>query len=103
LTVPEIRQIVIEERLQIGPAVTLNDLLCCDKFDIVDRVHNIKLPTLVICGSEDEVVPIKNTHYLASRIEGASKVIVNRAGHWVQTEKPGQVNQAIDVFLASLG
>ena len=101
-TVPEIRQIVIEERVQIGPAVMLNDLLCCDKFDIMDRVHTIKLPTLVICGSEDEVVPVKYAHYLASEIEGASKVVVNGAGHWVHAEKPKLVNQAIDSFLASL-
>jgi pimeloyl-ACP methyl ester carboxylesterase len=102
LTAPEIRRAIVEERIRIGPAVTLNDLICCCKFDIMDRVHHIKSPTLVISGSEDEVVPVKNSHYLASRIEGASKVIVNRAGHWVQTEKPKQVNQAIDVFLASL-
>jgi len=101
-TVPEIRQIVIEERMRIGPAVMLNDLLCCDKFDIMDRVHTIKLPTLVICGSDDELAPVKYTHYLASKIEAARELIVNGTGHWVQTEKPRKVNQAIDSFLASL-
>ena len=101
-TVPEIRRVVIEERMWIGPAVMLNDLLCCHKFDIMDRVHNIKLPTLVICGSDDERAPVKYTHYLASKIEAAREVIVNGTGHWVQTEKPRKVNQAIDSFLASL-
>ncbi|GAI30037.1 unnamed protein product, partial [marine sediment metagenome] len=66
-TAPEIRRVVIEERMRIGPAVMLNDLLGCDKFDIMDRVHNIKLPTLVICGSEDERTPVKYAHYLASK------------------------------------
>jgi pimeloyl-ACP methyl ester carboxylesterase len=99
---PEIGRVIIEERTRIGPAVTLNDLLCCDKFDIMARVHNIKLPTLVICGSEDEVVPVKYTHYLARKIKDAWGVIVNGAGHWVQAEKPKPVNQAIDSFLASL-
>ena len=101
-TAPEIRQFVIEERMRIGPAVMLNDLLGCDKFDIMDRVHNIKLPTLVICGSDDELAPVKYTHYLASKIEAARELIVNGTGHWVQTEKPRKVNQAIDSFLASL-
>jgi len=101
-TAPEIRQIVIEERMRIGPAVMLNDLLGCDKFDIMDRVHTIKLPTLVICGSDDERTPVKYTHYLASKIEDASEVIVNGASHWVQTEKPKEVNQVIESFLASL-
>ncbi|MBA7620972.1 2-hydroxy-6-oxo-2,4-heptadienoate hydrolase [subsurface metagenome] len=101
-TAPEIRRVVIEERMRIGPAVMLNDLLGCDKFDIMDRVHNIKLPTLVICGSDDELAPVKYTHYLASKIEAARELIVNGTGHWVQTEKPRKVNQAIDSFLASL-
>lgn len=102
-TVPEIRRVVIEERMQIGPAVMLNDLLCCDKFDIVDRVHNIKLPTLIICGSEDELTPVKYAHYLASKIEAARELIVNGTGHWVQTENPRRVNQAIESFVAGVG
>jgi len=102
LTAPEIRRVVIEERMRIDPAVMLNDLLCCDKFYIIDRVHTIKLPTLVICGSEDELTPIKYAHYLVSKIEAAREIIVDGTGHWVQTEKPRKVNQAIDSFLASL-
>ena len=101
-TVPEVRQLVIEERLRIGPAVMLNDLLCCHKFDIMDRVHTIKLPTLVICGSEDDLTPVKYTHYLTSKIEGAHEVIAQGTGHWVHTETPQEVNQAIESFLAGL-
>ena len=100
-TAPEIRQVVIEERMRIGPVVMLNDLLCCDKFDIMDRVHTIKLPTLVICGSEDELTPVKYAHHLVSEIEAAREVIVGGTGHWVQTEKPKAVNQAIEMFLSS--
>ena len=35
-------------------------------------------------------------------IEGAREVIVPGAAHWVLTEKPQEVNQAIESFLASL-
>jgi len=99
---PEVRSAMIEARMRIGSAVMLNDLLCCDKFDIMDRVHNIKLPTLVICGSEDEMTPVKYTKYLADKIEGAIKVIVDGATHAVAREKPKEVNQTIEKFLASL-
>ena len=99
---PEIRQVVIEERMQIGPAVMLSDFLCCDKFDIIDKVHTIKLPTLVICGSEDEMTPVKYTKYLADRIEEATQVVIDRATHLVFMEKPEEVNQAIEEFLGSL-
>jgi len=100
---PEVRQVVIEARTQIGPAVTLNDFLCCDKFDIIDKVHTIKLPTLVICGNEDEMTPVKYAHYLTNKIEAAREVIIDGASHQVFLEKPKEVNQAIAQFLRSLG
>ena len=80
----------------------LNDLLCCDEFDIMDRVHTIKLPTLVICGSQDEMTPVKYTRYLAGKIDGAIEVIIDGATHAVAREKPKEVNQAIESFLARL-
>lgn len=100
---PQVRRVVIEARIQIGPAVTLNDFLCCDKFDIMDKVHNIKLPTLVICGNEDELTPVKYAHYLTNKIETAREVIIDGADHVVFLEKPEEVNQAIAQFLRSLG
>ena len=100
--VPEVRQAIIEERMRIGPAVMLNDFLACDRFDIMEEVQAIRLPTLVICGLEDELTPVKYAHYLVSQIEGAREVIVPGAAHWVLTEKPKEVNQAIASFLAEL-
>jgi len=102
LFAPEIRKVIIEARMRIGPAVMLNDLLCCDKFDVMDKVHTIKLPTLIICGSEDEMIPVKFAHYLADKIEGASEVIIEGGTHFVFVEKPNEVNQAIEKFLGGL-
>ncbi len=101
-TLPELRQLIIEERLPIGPSVLLNDLLACDKFDVMSEVHNIKLPTLIIAGVDDEMTPVKYAHYLRREIEGSHEVIVSGAGHWVPAEKPDAVNQAIASFLAGL-
>ena len=99
---PRVRPAMIEARIRVGAAVFLNDLLCCDKFDIMDRVHTIKLPTLVICGSEDDMTPVKYAKYLADKIEGTIKVIVDGATHAVARERPREVNQAIESFLAGL-
>ena len=98
----KVRPTVVEARMRISPAVMLNDLLCCDKFDIIDRVHDIKLPTLLICGIQDEMTPVKYINYLADKIEGAIKVVIDGATHSVAREKPGEVNQAIEKFLARL-
>ena len=102
LVAPEIRRLVMEARILIGPAVMLSDLLCCDKFDIMDKVHAIRLPTLVICGSKDELTPVKYTQYLTNNIDGARQVIIDGASHVAFVEKPKEVNQAIEQFLGSL-
>lgn len=99
---PDLYQALMRRATEIGPAVELNDLLCCDRFDVMDRVHQIHLPTLVLCGSEDAMTPVKYADFLAQRIPGASKEIIPQAGHFVQLEKYGQVNQRIEEFLNTL-
>ena len=69
----------------------------------MDKVHDIKLPTLVICGSEDEMTPVKYNKYLAEKIPAATQVIIEGATHPVHMEKPKEVNQAIEGFIDSLG
>ena len=102
VTDPKMRQVMLESRMRIGPAVKLNDMLCCDEFDSMDRVQSIKLPTLVLCGTEDEMTPVKYTRYLADKIEGATEVVIYGATHLVFVEKPEEVSQAIERFLSSL-
>ena len=99
---PELREVLQRRSLENGSAVLLNDMLCCDKFDIMDRVHEIKLPTLVLCGREDIMTPPKYTKYLAGKIEGAREVIIEGGTHMVFAEQPELVNQAIEDFLNSL-
>ena len=99
---PELRDILLRKALEGDPSVLLNDMLCCDRFDIMDRIHEIKLPTLALCGSEDIMTPPKYTKYLASKIEGAREVIIEGGTHMVFAEQPGAVNQAIEDFLDSL-
>ena len=99
---PEERETLRKKRAAMGPQIVLNDQLCCDRFDIMDRVHEIELPTLLICGTEDTQTPVKYTEYLANKIDGAKMVIIEGATHSVPMEKPDEVNGAIEGFLKSL-
>jgi pimeloyl-ACP methyl ester carboxylesterase len=99
---PDLYQALMRRANEIGPAVELNDLLCCDRFDVMDRVHQIQLPTLVLCGSEDAMTPVKYADFLAQRIQGAWEEIIPQAGHFAQLEKYQQVNQRIEEFLKAL-
>ncbi|MDD4859821.1 MAG: alpha/beta hydrolase [Dehalococcoidales bacterium] len=99
---PGFKARMIASRLKINPAVMYNDFLCCDKFDIMARVGEIKVPTLIIVGSNDEMTPPKYAHFLATKIEGAKEVVIPGGTHPVYGEKPAEVNKAIEDFLSGL-
>jgi len=93
---------MVEKQKAIGPAVMLNDFLCCDKFDVVNRVHEIRLPALIICGELDVMTPVKYANYLGDKMTNSKVVIVPQTGHFVLAEKPEVVNKAIEDFLTGI-
>ena len=97
-----LRQVLKRRSREVGPAVELNDLLACDRFDIMEEIGSIALPALVICGAEDAMTPVKYADYLADRIPGARKAIIPQANHFVQLQQPKEVNARIEEFLADL-
>lgn len=99
---PEFKKELMEKRKVIGPKVQLDDLLCCDKFDIMDKVQGIRLPTLIICGEMDILTPVKYADYLGRKIAGSKVVLIPGATHFVFMEKPSEVNKAIDEFLREI-
>jgi len=93
---------VIEQQKAIGPAVMLNDYLCCDKFDLMDKVQEIKLPALIICGELDVQTPVKYANYLGAKLTNSQVVIIPQATHLAFAEKPETVNKAIEYFVKGL-
>jgi pimeloyl-ACP methyl ester carboxylesterase len=90
---------ILETQKAMGPAVMLNDFLCCDAFDVMDRVQEIKLPALIVCGEKDMLTPVKYARYLGANLASSQVLIVPGATHFVFAEKPDVVNKAIDGFL----
>jgi pimeloyl-ACP methyl ester carboxylesterase len=101
-TPADYRMRIIERQKAIGPAVMLNDFLACDKFDIMHRLHEIKLPALIICGESDFMTPVKYANYLGTKIANSRVVIVPGAGHSVFAEKPEVTNRAIEGFVNAI-
>jgi pimeloyl-ACP methyl ester carboxylesterase len=102
LTPEDYQREALEKRKDIGPAVMLNDFLCCDKFDIMDRVQEIKLPALIICGELDMMTPVKYANYLGTKLTNSRVVIIPQATHLVFAEKPEAVNEAIEDFVKGI-
>lgn len=93
-------QLSRETLMQIDPAVLHGDFSACDYFDVRSDLNQIAIPTLVICGSEDQMTPLKYGRYLAENISGAQLVEIEGAGHFAMLERPQEVAISIARFLA---
>jgi len=70
-----------------------------DRPDSVPLLEEIRVPTLVLGGSEDEISPAAGMRAMALRIRGARYVEVPEAGHLAPLERPELVNGALEEFL----
>jgi pimeloyl-ACP methyl ester carboxylesterase len=64
------------------------------------RLPDLAVPTLVLSGSHDELIPTENAHRLAARIPGAELALVEPGGHVFFVEQPAAVNRALLDFFA---
>jgi pimeloyl-ACP methyl ester carboxylesterase len=64
-----------------------------DKFAVLYSFE--KVPTVIICGTEDLLTSIGHSRKMASRIQGVELVEVPEAGHMVILERSDQVNAAL--------
>ena len=96
---PRLKELAIEQMLETRQAVLYGDFLACDAFDVMERVDKIRIPTLLICGSEDRMMPPNRSEYLRDRIEGAQLHIIEGAGHMAMIEQPDKVANLLSGFL----
>jgi pimeloyl-ACP methyl ester carboxylesterase len=87
---------IISEQATPGPTILYRDLAACNSFDVMSRLHEISLPTLIICGAEDRLTPVKYSEYLHQQLTASTLCIISDAGHYVMREQPEKVNQAIE-------
>jgi hypothetical protein len=68
---------------------------------VVDRLGEIRVPTLVIAGRQDFVFPPDCQEELAAGIPGAQLRLVDRAGHDPHDEQRAEVMATIVAFVSA--
>ena len=100
---PENLKVLAEKRLlETRYSVLHGDLLACQAFEVTDRLADIQVPTLVLCGEQDRMTPPRYSQLLADSIEHASLEIVPDAGHMVMLEQPARVADALLNYLEGI-
>ena len=70
--------------------------------DSTPLLATIKVPTLIIAGEEDTLIPMQDAENMAKAIKGSKLVKIPAAGHLSNLEQPEAFNQALAAFLVSL-
>ena len=95
-------QPIIREVSACAPGVALGDFQACNRFDVMDKLHLVRGPVLVLTAADDVLTPPKYGNYLGEKIAGATVNSIENAGHLSPLEKPDEVNRAIRHFLQQL-
>ncbi len=69
--------------------------------DALGDLEDIAVPTLVVSGELDRLVPVPLARGMAERIPGAELVLIAGAGHISNLERPAAFNAALSRFLSS--
>ncbi|OGP89005.1 MAG: hypothetical protein A2156_05005 [Deltaproteobacteria bacterium RBG_16_48_10] len=99
---PELIDRGIEHLMNCRPQVLYGDFLACDRFDLMKEVEKINLPTLIVCGEEDELTPVKYSEFLHDHIKASKLEILPNAGHMVMMESPDAFNRKVKEFILGI-
>ena len=70
-----------------------------DSFDLSSRIPTLTLPSLVIWGEEDKIVPLNNGYKLSKDLPNCTLETLSKCGHAPQEECPSRTAEIIGDFL----
>ncbi len=70
--------------------------------DISEAIRNIRVPALVIHGTNDIAITLDRAQAMAQALPDSRLVLIEGGGHAANLTHPDQVNPAIEGFLATL-
>jgi 3-oxoadipate enol-lactonase len=94
-----VRTEVVETMARIDPAAYRIGAEAVWLADQRERADEIRVPTLVICGTEDRVTPPTLSRELAHLIPGAQYEPIGDAGHLSNLERPEEFNTLVGAFV----
>jgi pimeloyl-ACP methyl ester carboxylesterase len=61
----------------------------------------IRVPTLVVWGDDDKIIPVECGRLYAGAIPGARLEVIEGCGHWPHYEKPAELAEIVSKFLGA--
>jgi pimeloyl-ACP methyl ester carboxylesterase len=85
------------ERAPLNMRETMKNLITVD---LAPKLHEIKIPTLIIWGKKDAETPVSDAKLMHSKIADSKLVIIEDTGHSPHKTHPAKVAEEIAGFLS---
>lgn len=97
--VANVRDVVFSNSQHI---LTMGLKALAERAETCSTLHQIDIPTLIICGREDMVTPLAQSASMHQAIAGSILQIIDDAGHVSNLEQPFEFNKHLYDFLETL-
>jgi len=92
--------ICMDMALNLGPDVFINQSRALQsRLDQQNTIQSIKIPVLIMCGSEDKLCPVERHEMMHNMISDSDLKIINNAGHMPTLEQPRETTEVIKEWL----
>jgi 3-oxoadipate enol-lactonase len=82
--------------------ITSGLMALAERSETCSVLKDIAIPTLIICGREDEVTPLAQSEFMNSAIKGSTLHVIDNAGHVSNLEQPTEFNEQLINFLSDI-
>jgi pimeloyl-ACP methyl ester carboxylesterase len=94
--VDQLRSVVFSNSKHI---ITEGLIALAERSETCSTLNEISIPTLIICGREDEVTPLAQSEMMYEAIKGSILCVIDNAGHVSNLEQPLKFNKHLLDFL----
>ena len=92
--------VCMDMALKLGPDVFINQSRALQsRLDQQNTIQSIKIPVLILCGSEDKLCPVERHEMMHNMITDSDLKIINNAGHMPTLEQPRETTEVIKEWL----
>jgi pimeloyl-ACP methyl ester carboxylesterase len=94
----------VKEMILTAPSRGIVDALAglAARADSGPTLREIQVPTLVVCGAEDELTPVADAEAIQRGIPGSTLQVIPKAGHLSSLEDPAAFNAALLAFVQTV-
>lgn len=99
---PNVVQPILDMAAEIGPEGFVREQnAIMGRPDSRPLLVDIKVPTVVIVGRQDQTTPLPRAQEMAADIANAQLVVIEKCGHMSPLEKPAEVSAALRKWLTA--